>query len=109
MEEKRLSSELSQAEEATTRYGKSLPEPSNEKHNRRQQALQQFAALGACMLCGAQATHRHSKTGHRYPVTAGDTVPVCDDCHWTIHSADRPKQRGASWAWRNPYTEKKLA
>ncbi|MCU1301940.1 MAG: hypothetical protein JWQ87_2224 [Candidatus Sulfotelmatobacter sp.] len=99
MEFKENSGCVAQFADETTNYRNSLEVSFHEKAYRRAQAQAAFPRLGACMLCGAQATNRHSKSSHNLPVSVEDIVPVCDDCHSVIHYGDR-RQGGASWAWR---------
>jgi hypothetical protein len=96
-----ISAELAQELDSTTTEPKYLDNSKAQKKLRRAQALQEFPHLGVCMLCGDQATHRHSKSGHDRPVSSSDNVAVCANCHFLIHHGDKARQ-GASWAWRNP-------
>ncbi len=71
------------------------------KPQARSQSYRRFPVTGdICVLCGAAATERHSKSGHTVPVCASDIVLTCLNCHQVIHTNDGHRGR-ASAAFRS--------
>lgn len=98
---KEMFPEDAQTNEGSTKFLESKKDFEKLKHARRIESFRKFSTLGPCMLCGDNATHRHSKSGHKAPVSTEDILPVCNACHVIIHFGD-VRGGGASWAWRHP-------